>query len=264
VNDRDQARLTAMHDTLDGFEAIVAELGPEDWNRPTGCPGWRVRDVVAHVVGLESILTGGPEPDIEVPDDLPHVRDAAGAYMERHVLARRGVAPADLVAELGEVFARRRDQLAGDLNAEVPTFFGQSAPLIRSLGVRIFDIWAHEQDIRRAVGRPGHLTGPAAEAAARRLVRGLAKALPAQSGHPDATLVIDIAGDQTGRVAVDLSDGSEVADDEAPNLQMTVDFADLIPLACGRNDAPDPGRVVTVSGDEAIAASVFAGLGITP
>jgi hypothetical protein len=26
--------------------------------------------------------------------------------------------------------------------------------------IRIFDCWVHEQDMRRATGRPGHLTGP--------------------------------------------------------------------------------------------------------
>ena len=33
----------------------------------------------------------------------------------------------------------------------------------RFMRVRIFDCWMHEQDIRRAVGRPGHVEGPAVD-----------------------------------------------------------------------------------------------------
>ena len=33
-------------------------------------------------------------------------------------------------------------------------------PYRQFMRVRLFDCWMHEQDIRRAVGKPGHLEGP--------------------------------------------------------------------------------------------------------
>jgi hypothetical protein len=38
----------------------------------------------------------------------------------------------------------------------------------RFMQIRVFDCWLHEQDIRDAVGRPGHETGPGGRRGARR------------------------------------------------------------------------------------------------
>lgn len=261
---RVQGRVDAMHDAVDGFLEVVATLADDDWDRPTGCPGWTVRDVVAHVVGLEDVLTGGVEPDVEVPD-LPHVTNDVSRYTERHVAVRRTRATQDLVDELGAVVARRREQLGGDLEAMAPSFLGGEQPLSRSLGLRAFDIFSHEQDIRRAIGRPGHLDGPAAAACLRRILRALAAFLPDRVVADEATLVLRVRGDQSDVLWLDLGSG-EVLDAEPGDatVTMTFDFADLVPLACGRDDAPDPARVAEVAGNDALAARILTSLSITP
>ena len=253
-----------MHDAVDGFLEVVATLGEDDWDRPTGCPGWTVRDVVAHVVGLEDVLTGGEEPSVEVPE-LRHVTNDVSRYTERHVVARRDRSTAELVDELGTVVGRRREQLAGDLDALAPSFLGGEQPLGRTLGLRAFDIFSHEQDIRRAVGRSGHLDGPAAASASTRILRALAAMLPDRVVADEATLVLTVHGDQTASLWLDLGTG-EVLDTcpEEPTVTMAFDFADLVPLACGRDDAPDPARVARVAGNDALAARVLTSLGITP
>ena len=261
---RVQGRLDAMHDAVDGFLDVVAMLGEDDWGRPTGCPGWAVHDIVAHVVGLEDVLTGGVEPDVEVPD-LPHVRNDVSRYTERHVLVRRGRSPQELIDELGTVVARRREQLAGDLEVMAPSVLGGRQPLSRSIGRRAFDIFSHEQDVRRAVGRPGHLDGPAAAACLRRILRGLGAYLPDRVVADEATLVVRVDGAQAAVLWLDLGSG-DVLDAEPPDptVTMTFDFADLVPLACGRDDAPDPARVAEVAGNDALAARVLTSLAITP
>ena len=45
---------------------------------------------------------------------------------------------------------------------------------------------------------------------------------------------------------------------------MEFGFEHVIPLACGRDDAPDPARVAVVTGNDALAARVLTSLGITP
>lgn len=262
---RVQGRLDAMHDAVDGFVEAVVTLQDTDWDRPTGCPGWSVHDVVAHVVGLEDVLTGGVEPDVELPDGLAHVTNNVSRYTERHVQVRRARRPDELIDELSRVVARRREQLAGDLDAMAPSFLGGQQPLGRSIGLRAFDIFVHEQDIRRAVGRPGHLDGPAAAACLRRVLRGLADVLPDRVVADEATLVLAVRGDQDATLWLDLGVG-EVLDVEPvdPTVAMTFEFADLVPLACGRDDAPDPARVAVVTGNDALAARVLTSLGITP
>ena len=260
-----QGRLEAMHDAVDGFVDVVATLRGGEWERPTGCPGWSVRDVVAHVVGLEDVLTGGAEPDVELPAGLAHVTNDVSRYTERHVELRRRRRPEELVEELGVVVARRRDQLAGDLTAPAPSFLGGEQPLNRSLGLRAFDIFSHEQDIRRAVGRPGHLDGPAGATCCTRILRAFAQVLPDRVVADEATMVFMVTGGQSGVLWLDLGTG-EVLDHEPVDatVSMAFDFADLVPLACGRDDAPDPARVATVTGNDALAARVLTSLSITP
>jgi uncharacterized protein (TIGR03083 family) len=259
----DRARLDAMLEALDGFQLTAGAIHDGDWARPTGCPGWNVHDVVAHVVGIEAVLTGNPEPHVDLPADLPHVRDEFGAYVERHVQARRDLAAPDLIAELDEVFARRRERLAGDLTVPTPTFFGAMQPLVKTLGMRTFDIYAHEQDVRRAVAQPGHLGGAAPKVFLERSLRGLERILPERIGTRGAVVTLAVTGEQVGAITVDLCGDGEAATSPA-TVRVELDFADLVPLVCGRSDAPDPGRVAAVQGDEALAADVLTGLTLTP
>lgn len=253
-----------MHDAIDGFVDVVASLGVDDWGRTTGCPGWTVHDIVAHVIGLEDVCTGGPEPEVTVPDDLPHVTNDMGRYTETHVIARRAARPDALVEELMAVVSRRRDQLSGDLEVPTPSFFGGHKPLVRTLGIRTFDIFSHEQDVRRAVARPGHLDGPAARAALDRSLKGLAAVLPDRVVADEATMVLEVVGDQLGTLWLDLGMGEMLPSEPIdPTIEVVFAFADLFPLVCGRDDAPDPARVAKVIGHDALAARVLTSLAIT-
>lgn len=267
MEERDVARITAMQHALDGFEDVARSLVGDEWYQPTGCPGWSVKDNVSHVVGLESVLLGDDEPDIDLAGDLPHVRDQMGRYLESHVEARRDSRVADLIDELEEVFGRRRAMLAAqdDIDVDVPAPLGASWPLRTFLAIRTFDIWAHQQDIRRAVDRPGHLDDPAAAVALTRMLRGLAHFLPDRLDRPAATLSFEVTGAQTGVLHLDLQTGEQLAEDvDHWSLSVVLDFADLVPLACGRDDAIDPVKVAKVEGDAGLAGRLLTELTVTP
>ena len=55
-------------DLLESVWGSIARLGAdltaEQWDTPTECPGWSVRDQVSHIIGLERMLAGL---DIEPP-----------------------------------------------------------------------------------------------------------------------------------------------------------------------------------------------------
>lgn len=256
--------VAGYRDALDGLEAVVADLDAAAWDRPTGCPGWDVHDQVAHVVSLEGLLAGEPLPDHRLDADPPHVRDDVGRFMEVLVDVRRGVPPAELVAELREVFARRRAWLEGvdDLEATGPSLFGGEQPLYRSLPVRVVDLYAHGQDVRRATHRYGHHDGPAAAVTADRLAKGLARILPRRVPR-EATVVVEVDGAHGRTIAVDLAAGPlEVAPD-APSLRLRLPFADFVALACGRRDGPGI-DAVELAGDRALAKQVLAAAALTP
>ena len=261
---RRAGRVEGMRDALHGFLAVAESLSGDEWVQPTGCPGWDVRDVVAHVCGMEDVLTGGPEPEVEVPDDLPHVTSPISAYTERHVIALRSLSTDDLVKQLAVMVDRRDEQLAGDLDALAPSFLGGELPLIKSLGMRTFDIWVHEQDVRRAVGRPGHLDGAAAAVSLPRMLRGLVNSLPERLKDASGTLDLRVTGDQQGAVVFDVHSGDVLDDGIHASVTMTLDFADFVPLVSGRQDAPDPAHAAQVDGDPGLAARVLTSLTITP
>ncbi|HLZ37548.1 MAG TPA: maleylpyruvate isomerase family mycothiol-dependent enzyme [Mycobacteriales bacterium] len=239
----------ALAATWSSLGALAGGLTDEEWSRPTGCPGWTVGDLVAHVAALEAFLLGRPEPAHELPTDLPHVRSEFSRFMEAGVDRRRRRTRAEVLAELGDVTAARLAELRAwppDPERRVPSPFGKQVPARTLLRLRTFDCYAHEQDIRRAVHRPGHLAGAAADVSWRVIREALARSLTGPS------------------VALRFGDHGAVVPDEAaaPVATLTTDWSNGLALACGRADA-DPGAVV-VTGDRPRAAEVLAALAVTP
>ena len=62
---------TAYAEIFSDVGALAEALDDERAMLATGCPGWTVRDHVAHVTDLESILVGRTRADHVVPDGAP-------------------------------------------------------------------------------------------------------------------------------------------------------------------------------------------------
>lgn len=126
--------------------ALLVDLDDDGWSTPApACPGWRVHDVVAHLVGvIEDAIAGrldGP------PDE-----SVTAEEVRRH----RGDPPAELLARWGEL---------------APTF----EDVVSQSGVwpAAFDALSHEHDIRGALGRPGARDVGSVQLAASHLVERL-------------------------------------------------------------------------------------------
>src|SRR5690242_3060046 len=159
----DAARLAGLVETwrsaIDSFVALARDIPAGQWDLPTDLDGWSVKDNVAHTAHLESICAGAPEETLEVAEAV-HIKDLTGYYTEQGVLARRDK---DMSALADEIEAAAAARLA-ELRAAPPT--DGTAPPPRTpggapwnyetlLNNRPLDVWMHEQDIRRAIGRPG-------------------------------------------------------------------------------------------------------------
>ena len=91
----------------------------------------------------------------------------------------------DVVEELRAAIAMRRAQLdALPEGAEVIGPIGRPHDLDRLLRMRIFDTWAHEQDIRAAIGVDGGWNTPAAAVAREQIVRALPYVWARNVGRP--------------------------------------------------------------------------------
>jgi uncharacterized protein (TIGR03083 family) len=137
------------------------QVGAGQWDRTTDCPGWTVKDQLSHLIGIERMLLGDPAPPdlTQVP---AHVTNSFGEINEAWVAARRTVPGAEVLAEFVETTNRRIDALVAMPAAKFDEIgwspVGQ-VPYREFMETRVLDSWAHEQDIRRALDRPGGRNG---------------------------------------------------------------------------------------------------------
>lgn len=256
---------TAHRQVFDGFLEVVDGLDQAGWATPTGCPGWDVHDQLAHVIGLERMMLGDPADEVELPE-LAHVRNDMGRFVEVAVEARRGRPSAGLVAEAEETFARRLAALEAlppeALGGPLAGPAGMQAKGSQMLRTRVFDMTCHEQDVRRAVGRPGGTTGPHVDIAVEQVLRAWARRLPEAVGA-EGVLEVRVTGRPT--VRIDLADGVIHRDGFAgePTATIELGVSDLLAVAGGRTDAPAP-TDVRIEGDRDWAVRVLEHATITP
>jgi uncharacterized protein (TIGR03083 family) len=229
-----------------------------------------VRDNVAHTAHLEAVLAGAPEETIEVAE-APHLVGLQNYYTEQGVLARRGRTLAELAQELETSVASRH----AELQANPPTDPAAAAPrtpggigwnLGTLLSNRPLDVWMHEQDIRRAIGRPGGYDGPVAA----HVVSVFALALPMVVGKrvspPVGTtlrvVVPEVSQDHAVRVGDDGRAGFVDAATTTPEATVTLSPEDYVVLCGGRRSPETTGAVV--EGDEELGHRLLAALAVTP
>jgi uncharacterized protein (TIGR03083 family) len=112
------------------FAAFLATLPPQRWDAPTLCAGWRVRDVVAHVIGYDEL-------------------DARGLL---ECVVRGRFWPRRVNAVILERYSPRSpEQLLGLLRSHL-----EPRGLLTALGGRpaLTEGVIHHQDVRRALGKP--------------------------------------------------------------------------------------------------------------
>lgn len=254
---------------VDDFTHLLEDLGPEEWGADTDLPGWDVHAIAAHTAHLEAILAGAPEETIEF-EPGPHVRGLMGIYTEQGVVARRGRSPDELINEIRESATARRTALVADPptdgHATPPTSFGgvdwDWRTLLRN---RPLDVWMHEQDVRRAVGRPGNLDAPAGKHSADYLAEALpmvvAKRVAAPAG---TTVVLRVAGSRPVTVRVNQEGrGVRLADPpSSPTVRLNTDRETFCCVAGGRRDAPE--GAIGIDGDLDLGRRIIASLRVTP
>jgi uncharacterized protein (TIGR03083 family) len=262
---------TAYAEVFSNVYAMAAELDEQRALGTTGCPGWSVRDLVAHIVDLESLLIGRPRPDHVIPDGLPYIRNEPGKFMEIGVDARRGVPLRDLLAEYRDVTERRLARLDelqdSQLDEMRQGFFSQSK--VRSfLAIRIFDIWAHEQDLRRALGHPGGFDGIPAAHSRERMMMGAGNVIQERLKPAAGTSIVFEVTGRGGALRSIMFDGEQgrAGADLPPTTTTTLrlDLNTLTVLACGRSDDPVASSRVVVEGDHNLGRHVLEDLAVTP
>jgi uncharacterized protein (TIGR03083 family) len=260
----DQELVDRLEEVWASIDSMCANLTEAQWKTPTDLPGWSVQDNVVHISGIESVVMGRPAPD-HTPPDYEHVKNDAGRINEIWVDSRRSWTGAEVLEEFREATGARLRQLRGftdaDFDAESWTPAGPGT--VRDLlPFRIFDSWAHEQDIRRAIDQPCDFSSAVGELSFERVVSALPYVVGKKVAPPDATTVVfEVAGARPMTIAIGVEGGRAKplsTPPEPPTVTLKMDAQTLACLGLGRWDpaaALDEGHV-TITGDEKLGRAV--------
>ena len=269
----DASRLAELVETwrqaITEFVALARDVPEEQWDLPTDLEGWSVKDNVAHTAHLEAVLAGAPE-ETGALGEPGHVKNLAGAYTEQGVAARRGRPMVALADEIEQSAATRHAALLADPptdGASPPPRTPGGAPWSTELLLsnRPLDVWMHEQDIRRAIGRPGGFDTRAARHTVAVFGRSLAYVVGKRVGPPAGTTVqldvTDAAESWTVRIGDD-GRGAFVDTVEAPTVRIALLAEDFVVLAGGRR--PVGATSPAFEGDTELGLAVLANFAVTP
>ncbi|MFF5502806.1 maleylpyruvate isomerase family mycothiol-dependent enzyme [Streptomyces roseolus] len=258
--------------SLEAIAELVQPLVEGEWNRATPCPGWSVRDIVSHVIGMETEMLGDPRPIHSLPRDLFHVRSDFARYMEVQVDVRRHHTAPEMTSELEYVLIRRARRLRNENRSPdhvIRAPLGGEQTLEQGYRLRAFDTWVHEQDLRFALGVPGNLDSPGAFVVRDMLLQALPKVVAKDAGAPaSSAVVVDVTGPveflRTVRVDAEGRGTIDGAPSLGPAVTLATDWETYVRLACGRVRPAEVADRVKVEGDADLAAAILRHFAVTP
>jgi uncharacterized protein (TIGR03083 family) len=228
--DRATARDAAAAEYAALVQMVDAFAGA-DWDRPTDCTEWRVREMVAHVAGAAEEACRLPVMARHQAAALTGLRRGDGSMVDLlcrvQIADRAGLSDVDLAADLRRWAAGapdgRRRQPALLRRAPMPGFTGLRsgttlAHLLDVIYVR--DVWLHRVDLHRATGVAMPVTSAEEE-----VVTQVMRDLDLEWSGPAFTLEL------TGR-----GGGRWVVGDGSPEAVVTEDAVALMRLLSGRSD----------------------------
>jgi uncharacterized protein (TIGR03086 family) len=127
---------------MDVTAGIVARITPEQWDDPTPCGRWLVRDLLAHIIGQYhgfALAASGQPTTVEDFSPRPFTTDPTPDYTRAAALVT------DAFAESG-VLSR---------NFHLPEIRdGGAFPASMAIGFHLVDEVAHAWDLAKAIGVP--------------------------------------------------------------------------------------------------------------
>jgi uncharacterized protein (TIGR03083 family) len=247
---------------------LLSGLSTSEWEAPTVCSGWSVKDVALHLLGddigrLSWGRDGYVNPAFAAGLDigtLPGLVAAIDRQNDVWVTGVRRISPRLLIELL---------QLTGELTQEYFTSLDMTAlgmpvdwagpdpaPVWLDVAREYTERWVHQQHIRDAVGRPGlkerRWFAPVLDA----FVRGMPRVLRDAPSRDGATVRLSITGDAGGEW-VALRQNGEWMLGTAPGIEAdaTVELDEDVAWRLFTKGIPngDARRAARIDGDEALA-----------
>jgi uncharacterized protein (TIGR03083 family) len=248
---------------------LGSDLSEGQWATATCLPGWTVRDVVAHVIGTESMLCGEPTPDVDV-SHLTHMKNPIAVANEAWVESMRQLSTDELLARFEHVTGRRLSALdamtQADFDAPSWTPAGKDETYGRFMRIRHYDLYLHEHDIRFAIGVPLRPAVPDIQSSLDEVATGLGYIVGRKAGMPDGERVqIDLTGELVKSYLVQVEGRAVVVDslDGDPTVQVAMPVMLFLRLTGGRNDKSAALDEIVYQGDGALGRLLVENLAFT-
>ncbi|HVG19089.1 MAG TPA: maleylpyruvate isomerase family mycothiol-dependent enzyme [Blastocatellia bacterium] len=254
-------------EVLDELIALLSYLSEEEWQRPTACPNWSVKDIALHLLGGDiGILSrrrdgfshGGP---IGSWEELVAL---VNGLNDTWVKAARRLSPrllCDLLMFTGTQVCAYFETLNPFATAGPVEWAGDKpAAVWLDLAREYTERWHHQQQIRDAVGKPGlkepRYFAPVLDA----FVRALPRTYRDVDANEGTLVALTISGESGGRWLVLREPGGwklylDIAQEPAAEVVMDEDLAwRLFTKGVTRDEARKRAQII---GDAPLAAKAL-------
>ena len=266
---------------LDRFAPLHAELihllrslAPDDWNRPTACSLWSVRDIAAHLLD-DDLRRLSFHRDLQPPPGSGPVSGAELVALVNRMNAEwvavaRRMSPR-VIVDLLEVTGPWVVELFRGTDPFAPGFWGvtwageQTSPHWFDVGRDYTERWLHQQQIRDAVGATSLTTREWLHPVLDLFVRALPFAYRDTAAQPGTAIVVDIEGAAGGEWTLQREPErwslyAGAAAGPAATVTMTDDTAWRL-FSKGLKGEAARARV-TIAGDQALGAVALSSLAV--
>jgi uncharacterized protein (TIGR03083 family) len=189
--------------------SLLKGLSDADWQKPTVCSGWLVKDVALHILGGEigniSRRRDGCEENVSINnwgELVTFIKD----WNQSWIAAARRISPRlliDLLELAGSqmcAFYQTLDPFS--MGGPVDWVGSQPAPVWLDLAREYTERWHHQQHIRDAVGRPGLKQPRYFSPVLDTFIRALPRTYQAIFSDENTSVTISITGEAGGRWSV--------------------------------------------------------------
>ena len=251
---------------------LLADLTPAQWELPTICPGWSVKDVALHLLGDDvGVLSRGRDGFVSpafaagidvstLPGLIAAINRQNAVWVEgaRRISPRLLIELLALTGELTEAYFAGLDLMA--LGGPVDWAGPEPAPVWLDVAREYTERWVHQQHIRDAVGLPGLTEHQWLAPVLETFVHGLPRALHGVPAADGTAVRLIVSGEAGGEWLARLQEGKWVLG-PAPNLeaaatvQLDQDVAwRLFTKGIAREEAK---RTARIAGDPLLAERIF-------
>jgi uncharacterized protein (TIGR03083 family) len=234
---------------------LLRSLSPDDWDKQTIAPKWKVKDVAAHLLDtqlrkLSLVRDGSTSESVTIHSDADLVAFIS-RLNEEGVRVLRRLSPQVLISLL-ETSSRESAAFHESLDPFAPATFAvswagdQTSPNWFDTARELTERWHHQQQIRIAVDQPGIMTRELYHPVLDCFLRGLPHAFRNFEATPGTVVKIDITGDCGGEWFLHRHD----------EAWLLVDRAEATPVARVTIPQEIAWRIFTTGMDETYASQV--------